>query len=99
MEEGKKGMVEAANESRMEPLLPPEVVEAASINDMSSVSWRLNLREFPELPERKDGDHSSFILRRLIRAPSKPCLFTNPLCVFMYNIMCKKVFDFVYISI
>ena len=50
------------------PLLPPEVVR----NDMPSKSWGINLEKFPPLPERRDAEHGSFTLRRLLPTPSKP---------------------------
>ncbi|XP_050278759.1 metal tolerance protein 9-like isoform X2 [Quercus robur] len=49
------------------PLLPPEVVR----NDMPSKSWGINLEKFPPLPERRDAEHGSFTLRRLLPTPRK----------------------------
>nr|XP_023887354.1 metal tolerance protein 10-like [Quercus suber]POE67494.1 metal tolerance protein 10 [Quercus suber] len=60
MEDGKRGTVEENIESRRELLLPADV------------SWRLNLQEFPSLPERRD-EHGSFILRRFRRTTGKRC--------------------------
>ena len=68
MADGTKAIAEADIKSKTEPLLPPEVER----DDMSSTTWRLNVLDFPALPPRKDGDHSSFNLRRLLRTPSKP---------------------------
>ena len=42
------------------------------VNDMSSKSWRINLDEFPALTERRDAEHGSCTLCRLLRTPSKP---------------------------
>ena len=96
MADGTKAIAEANIKSKTEPLLPPEVER----DDMSSTTWRLNVLDFPALPPRKDGDHSSFNLRRLLRTPSKPssqifmyvCMY-----VCMYDIIdvkCNKVFGF-----
>ena len=59
MEDGNRGTLEENIESRREPLLPADV------------SWRLNLREFPALPERRD-EHGSIILRRFRRTTGQP---------------------------
>ncbi|KAF3952472.1 hypothetical protein CMV_021975 [Castanea mollissima] len=50
----------------LEALLPPEVEK----NDMpSDQSWKINLGKFPPLPERRDAEHGSFTLKRLLRTP------------------------------
>ncbi|XP_075646333.1 metal tolerance protein 9-like isoform X1 [Castanea sativa] len=67
MEDGTKAIAKANLKSKTEPLLPPEVER----DDMSSTTWRLNVLDFPALPPRMDGDHSSFNLRRLLRTPKK----------------------------
>ena len=80
------GTVEADIESKIEPLLPQDMKEEDTVEaDIESktepllssavkkedMSWRINLEEFPELPERRDAKHGSFILR-FLRTPSKP---------------------------
>uniref|UniRef100_A0A7N2LL97 Uncharacterized protein n=2 Tax=Quercus lobata TaxID=97700 RepID=A0A7N2LL97_QUELO len=80
----KEGIVEADIESKMEPLLPTDVrsiMEEANIEsktepllssavEKEDMSWRINLEEFPELPERRDAEHGSIILR-FLRTPRK----------------------------
>nr|XP_023915034.1 uncharacterized protein LOC112026573 [Quercus suber] len=82
----KEGMVEVDIESKMEPLLPTEVrsimVEAniesktqpllSSAVEKEDMSWRINLEEFPKLPQRRDAEHGSFILH-FLRTPRKRC--------------------------
>ncbi|KAG2679583.1 hypothetical protein I3760_11G056800 [Carya illinoinensis] len=69
MEESRNEAIDATHgTNKREPLLSPDV-ELASRSDSSS--WRLNLQEFPALPERRDGDRDSFILHRLLRTPRK----------------------------
>ena len=79
-----KGTVEENIESKMKPLLPLEVEK----NYMSSNTWKTNLQEFPALPERRDGEHSSFTLRHPLRTPSKP----NSQILCTYNIIDREVF-------
>ncbi|XP_050278757.1 metal tolerance protein 9-like [Quercus robur] len=80
----KEGIVEADIESKMEPLLPTDVrsimVEAniesktepllSSAVEKEDMSWRINLEGFPKLPERRDAEHGSSILR-FLRTPRK----------------------------
>ncbi|KAF3956906.1 hypothetical protein CMV_018021 [Castanea mollissima] len=88
MEDGTNAIAKANLKSKTEPLLPPEVER----DDMSSTTWRLNVLDFPALPPRMDGDHSSFNLRRLLRTPSKPssqifmyvCMILLTLCAIRY---------------
>ena len=79
-----KGTVEENIDSKMKPLLPLQMEK----NDMSSNAWRTNLQEFPALPERRDGEHSSFTLRHPLCTPSKP----NSQISCTYNIIDREVF-------
>ena len=98
MEDGTKAIAEANIKSKTEPLLPQEVER----DDMSSTTWRLNVLDFPALPPRKDGDHSSFNLRRLLRTPSKPssqifmyvCVVLLMLCAIRYLLFLVFVASF-----
>ena len=79
-----KGTVEENIDTKMKPLLPLEVEKKA----MSSNAWRTNLQEFPALPEKRDGEHSSFTLRHPLCTPSKP----NSQILCTYNIIDREVF-------
>ena len=94
MEDGNRGTLEENIESRREPLLPADV------------SWRLNLREFPALPERRD-EHGSIILRRFRRTTGQPSsqilmyiciifliLFSKGFLLFLFFVVVVVVFFF-----
>jgi N-dimethylarginine dimethylaminohydrolase len=67
MEENGIDGINAIHEGRRSPLLAPDVKPDSGCE---TSSWRINLQEFPSLPERGDGDHGSYNLRRLLRTTS-----------------------------
>ena len=98
MEDGKRGTLEENIESRGEPLLPADV------------SWRLNLQEFPALPERRD-EHGSIILRRFRRTTGQPSsqilmyiciiffiLFSKGFLLFLFFVVVVVVFFFFFLG-
>lgn len=66
MEEGGIDGVDGTHEGRRSPLLQPS---GEPVSGCESSSWRLNLQEFPSMPERGAGDKDSN-LRRLLRTTS-----------------------------
>ncbi|XP_062168815.1 metal tolerance protein 9-like isoform X1 [Alnus glutinosa] len=68
MEENGIDGIDAIHEGRRSPLLVPDVKPDSGCE---TSSWRINLQEFPSLPERGDGDHGSYNLRRLLRTTRK----------------------------
>ena len=85
MEDGKRGTLEENIESRGEPLLPADV------------SWRLNLQEFPALPERRD-EHGSIILRRFRRTTGQPSSqILMYICIIFFILFSKVILLFCFL--
>jgi hypothetical protein len=85
MEESGIDSFDAIHEGRRSPLLAPDIEPDSGCEPSS---WRINLQEFPSLPERGDGDHGSYNLRRLLHTTSKPSHFCDH--VHKYFVLCSE---------
>jgi hypothetical protein len=74
MEESGIDSFDAIHEGRRSPLLAPDIEPDSGCEPSS---WRINLQEFPSLPERGDSDHGSYNLHRLLHTTSKPSHFCD----------------------